>query len=652
MSIGQPVGTMLRMSIQVLPVHLVNKIAAGEVIERPASVLKELVENAIDAGASRIDVAIEDGGKQLIQVTDNGGGMGLDDLKLAFAPHATSKIRNDDDLFAIHTMGFRGEALASIASISHAAIRTRRPDEEGGWTVTASGETVNTPTPCAAPPGTTVTIRNLFFNTPARRKFLRTTNTEYGHLTEQLNRVALPHPEVAFTLTHNGRETINLPATHSTVQRVGDLFTADLAEALIPITPREDGITVAGLLAKPAAARSSGKWQYIFLNGRFIRDRLLSHALREAHRGLLMPSRYPVVFLFLELDCADVDVNVHPTKVEVRFRESNRVYAAVLAALRETLNQANLTPDVTALHAKPLGQQPSPDSAEREASMRGALADFFRRTPPPPAMRHSPTGSASHPASAFGNPPVGASRLDPAGNPALPTSEDFLPMGQTPPSPPPAFEDSPRPAPESDYALAPPAAQAKAVRALLQIHNTYIVAETDEGLILVDQHALHERILYNEFQTRVLSGQMTRQRMLIPEPLTVTPAEAALFETHSDLLAKLGFEIAPFGPSTVAVQQYPTLLAERGVKMDSFLRELLDQLADEDTLDPERILDEVLSMMSCKAAVKAGDPLTPDEMHNLLARAEGVTKRSSCPHGRPTIIQLTLHELEKQFRRI
>ncbi|HPS53914.1 MAG TPA: DNA mismatch repair endonuclease MutL, partial [Phycisphaerae bacterium] len=332
--------------ISQLSQHLVNKIAAGEVIERPASVIKELVENAIDAGATRIDIAIEDGGKKLIQVTDDGGGMERDDAALAFAPHATSKLRDEDGLFNICTMGFRGEALASIASISHAHIRTRRRKDANGWEISASGENITAVTPCPAAAGTTITVRDLFFNTPARRKFLKTASTEFGHITEQVARLSLPHPQISFTVRHNGRETVNLPACQSTLQRITDLFTPDTAENLIPIPQRNAITTINGLIGTPAAARNSTKWQYVFLNGRYIRDRLISHAIKEAYRGRIMPAKCPVAFIFINIDPHEVDVNVHPTKIEVRFRNSNGVYGDVLAALKETLSHSNLAPDM------------------------------------------------------------------------------------------------------------------------------------------------------------------------------------------------------------------------------------------------------------------------------------------------------------------
>ena len=613
------------MSIHILPVNLVNKIAAGEVIDRPASIVKELVENALDAGATRIDVAVEDGGKRLVSVADNGCGMTADDLALAFAPHATSKIASEDQLFNIATLGFRGEALPSIASISHAHIRTRRSGDESGYELDASAGRIGEVRPCAAAPGTTATARDLFYNTPARRKFMRTTNTEFGHVTEQLTRLALPHPRVAFTLAHNGRQTQDLPAVDSTASRIRDLFGDDLAESLIPIVPRKGPVGVAGLIAPPDAARSSGKWQYFFLNGRFIRDRLLSHALREAYRGLLDSTRWPVAFIYIELDPGEVDVNVHPTKIEVRFRDSGAVHGELLAALRASLNKADLSPSAAAGAAAP-AQQDDPAAEQRRESLRQAMADFFKSTPPPqPHLEFSETPRPRE-SGASAAPPV-----QPAHSP---------PLAVTPQAPRPLEHPT---APEAPLPCEPAAA--------IQIHNSYIVAAAEDGLVIVDQHALHERLIYNDVHRRLTAGPLTAQRLLIPETLKVTAEEAACIESRADLLAKLGIEITAFGPGMAAIQRFPSLLAERGVAPGGFVRGLLDELAEDETVDPERLLEEVIQMMACKAAVKAGEPLGPDEINRLLSRLDQADKGSFCPHGRPTTLKLTLKDLERQFKR-
>jgi DNA mismatch repair protein MutL len=625
------------MAINVLPIHLINKIAAGEVIERPASVVKELVENALDAGATRIDIRLEDGGRRLISVRDSGSGMSQADLALAFASHATSKIAGEDDLYNIQTMGFRGEALASIASISHAHIRTRQGGsaEPGGQELEASGGDIGPVRPCAAASeGTTVTVRDLFFNTPARRKFLRSPATELGHVTDHLARLALARPDVAFSLYHNGKCVQELPAVESLAQRVGDLFGADLAAGLLPITPRRGPVRVGGLLGKPAAARGSTKWQFFFLNKRFIRDRLLAHALREAYRGLLAPSLSPVALIFLELPAPEVDVNVHPTKIEVRFRDGQAVYGEVLAALRETLNKAELAPAVR------LGQDAEPPGSpsgepDRHASLRQALADFFSaeaKKQPPPYLALPPSPRAASQSPEAGGKASQATNWQAVAQRELAHVQSWQPELALP-------------------ALTPPAAAPAVSAAAIQVHNTYIVSSCQDGLLIIDQHALHERLLYNDLRRSLEAGGLSGQRLLIPQGFPVTHAEADCLARHAELLASLGIEVAPFGPSTWAVQQFPSLLIQRGVEAVPFMREIVEKLSDEQVARPEGLLAEVMAVLACHAAVKAGQPLAPEEITALLARRQEAENASACPHGRPTTLKLTLKDLEKQFRR-
>jgi len=624
------------MAIRVLPVHLVNKIAAGEVIERPASIVKELVENSLDAAAARIDVEIEDGGKKLISVSDNGCGMDAGDLAMAFLPHATSKLADEDDLFSISTMGFRGEALASVGSVSHAHIRTRRTDspDGSGFEVEAAGQVAGEVRPCASAPGTTVTVRDLFFNTPARRKFLRTANTEAAHVAEQIARLSLPHPHVAFTHTHNGRKVYDLPACETTRQRVCDLFGTELGDSLLGVPRRGEEVTVVGLIAPPSAARSSGKWQYFFLNGRYIRDRVLGHSLREAYRGLLDPRRWPVAFMFVEMPPEDVDVNVHPSKIEVRFRNSQQLHGLMLAALRETLNQANLTPSASLADdiAAP-ATDADETTSERQESLREALADFFKSAPPPQPHLSFPEGTV----------PTGVRNRD------RQPAEFALPIDRREVTAPDARTDTTAYAAETvqTEAATPPPTGPTA----FQIHDSYIVAQCPDGLIIVDQHALHERLLYNELKARLASGPLTAQRMLIPQTLTVTAGEADMLKANEQLLGQLGIEVTAFGPETLAIQQFPMLLAGRGADGVEFLRELLDTLGEDRSAGPEQLLEDILQVMACKGAIKAGQPLSTEEIESLLARREGVDKSSSCPHGRPTTLKLTLQDLDKQFKR-
>jgi DNA mismatch repair protein MutL len=619
-----------RPRIRPLPDALINKIAAGEVVERPASVVKELLENAIDAGAKRIAVTIEDGGRTLIRVSDDGAGIPAEDAPLAFAQHATSKIQSPDDLFAIATMGFRGEALASIASVSHATLTTRTRDAEHAIRLEVKDSLLSPPVPAAAPPGTTLEIRDLFYSVPARRKFLRTDATEFSHIHEMLLRSALPNPHIAFTLTHNARVVLDLPATHDHHLRVAEALTgspggADLHPHLLPLRFSERGITVTGFAGQPALARPNAKFQYLFLNNRFIRDRALLHALKEAYRGLTEPNAQPAALLFLHLDPASFDVNVHPQKTEVRFRDAGSIYRAVLAALREKLLASDLTPNLrTANRFDAPTPTPIPASNPQDSqATRDLIADFFKQAAPTQPRLH------------FG---VEARHPSPIDDPSRITFEK-PPIEFPAPSPAPATPSELR---TSNFELP-----------FVQLHNTYIAAQTPDGVVIIDQHALHERILYEELFARATRGPLEGQRLLLPEILPINPKQAAALETVRPLLATLGIEITDFDAGSVAVHSFPSLLSK--VNPREFLRDLLDKLLDAGggvgKLTPEELLHEVLDMASCKAAVKAGYPLSHDEIAALLARKEQVDRSSNCPHGRPTTLRLSLSDLERQFKR-
>ncbi len=614
-------------AIRKLPASLVNRIAAGECVERPASVVKELVENALDAGAGEIEILIEAGGRERICVRDDGRGIARDDLPLAVEPHATSKIASDDDLFRIRTLGFRGEALASIASVSRLEITSRTADSDVAFRLRVEGGQVGQPEPCAAPPGTTVDVRDLFYCVPARAKFLRTAQTEMGHITEQLARLALPHPRVAFRLTHGRRVVHELPATDTIRERIASFYTDALAAGLLPVHRESGPLRIEGWIAPPAESRGSGKWEYVFVNGRYVRDRFVSHAVREAYRSLIEPGRYPVVFLFIEIDPAAVDVNVHPTKIEVRWRDSNFVHSQVLLALRERLSREKLD------HAL----APA-DEDQRRERIRQAMVDFFLhsrpQTAPEPASRPQ-SGATPRPATpAAEHPPADALEL--RAQPVQPA----LPIGVEPP----AVEPAPLERAEASTAF-----ERRPVA--VQVHNMFIVAETPDGLLIIDQHALHERILYEQLRERIAAWPLESQRLLMPEMIEVPGDRLAVLEEHAGLLRRLGIELTPAGPQTVALQAFPTFLGER-VDRPAFVRDLLDRLSEAGRRpDAETLIHEVLDMMACKAAVKFGDPLTDDEIHALLAQRERAERSSHCPHGRPTTLHLTLRELQRQFHR-
>ncbi len=628
--------------IRVLSPALISRIAAGECIERPASVVKELVENALDAGAGRIDIGILDGGRGLIQVADDGGGMDAADLVLSVAQHATSKICADEDLFNIQTMGFRGEALASIGAVARLRIVSRRRDDDVGQEIRAEGGEVSDPRPCAAPPGTTVEVRDLFYAVPARRKFLRTNQTEMGHVTEQLARTALAQPGVAFTLKSQERVTHRLEATPDRRQRIADFYGEELANVLIPIRRESGGVVVEGLVAPPAESRGSGKWEYVFVNGRYVRDRFVSHAVKEAYRSLIDPSRFPVAFLFITISPDAVDVNVHPTKVEVRWQDSNYVHGQVLAALREKFLSSRLDHTFKA---------PRDDEAYR-ASVRAAMVDFFTKGSRDRGTQGSRGGlfesrlagaQRTEFAARDAHEPAHREQIDPphaepaqayTAGPALDTASEALARP---------------PVSQSHGPLTPPG-QPLATTPALQIHNSYLVVETDEGLMIVDQHALHERILYEELRRRVTEGKLESQRLLLPEVVCVPADRLEALETHADTLGRLGIELLPAGPQSVALHAFPTLL-ER-VDQARFVRDLLDLLAEQGARpDAEVLLHHLLDMMACKAAVKAGDSLTAAEIESLLRRRELAERSSHCPHGRPTTLRLSLRDLERQFHR-
>ncbi|WP_428938223.1 DNA mismatch repair endonuclease MutL [Fontivita pretiosa] len=615
-------------AIRQLPPSLVNRIAAGEVIERPASVVKELLENSIDAGATHITVEVEDGGRELIRVIDDGSGISPQDLLLAFASHATSKLHDDEDLFRITTLGFRGEALASIGAVSHCRILSRLADarEDAAWEIHNRGGEISDPQAAAGNVGTTVEVRNLFYNVPARRKFLKGAATEFGHIAEMLLRCALPRPRISFRLLHNGRIALDLPATDEQ-QRLLCAWPQEFHEQRLPLDCRDAEIRLRGIIGLPELARPTARFQHIYLNNRPIRDKFIQHALREAYRGLTEPGRYPAAVLLIDMPPEDVDVNVHPTKAEVRFRDGQRIHGLVMAAVRERLLGSDLTPRAVARAA-------APDDQERK-DMQTRLAEFFRAAPVNPSVWVPQPAGASTSPSIF--PP----------HPSHPPSD--APSAASLPQPPATVARGM----ESSAPIAPPsraaAAPAKPPSAI-QLHNSYLVAESEDGLIIIDQHALHERIMFEELKTRITRGPLESQRLLVPQTLAASTRQIALLEQIQPLLARLGIEAEPFGPDAVAVHAFPSFL-ER-LDPAEFVRELLER-GEQELLDlhEEELLHEILDMMACKAAVKAGDPLTPAEIEALLARKDLVERSSNCPHGRPTTLRLTLRDLEKQFKR-
>jgi DNA mismatch repair protein MutL len=630
-------------TIRQLPPNVVNKIAAGEVIERPASVVKELVENSLDAGARRIDVTVEQGGIELIRVVDDGCGVMADQLELALASHATSKIFDADDLFRVGTLGFRGEALASIAAVSRTVFRSRPAEADLAMELEVVGGAAEPLRPAGGPCGTCVEVRNLFFNTPVRQKFLRTTQTEMGHLTEAVARLALAHPHVHFTLTHGGRVIHDLPPG-DTRARIAALFGPELADGLITVDSVDGDIHLFGDVANPSHSRPNNRMQYLFLNGRFIRDRSLQHALGEAYRGLLLTGRFPVCFLHLKMPPAAVDVNVHPTKLEVRFQDGGRIYSQLLGTLRtkflstDLIARASVPPlptgsndsDDELLRAAPA---PTQDLWEWATKQLGPARDEDPSTRDFASYNPFAERSGALEMHRIDLPPlVGrASQRSIAPRPSATTSADGSHAAR--------FDSRHEPVESSR----PPRA--------LQIHNRYLVTETDDGLEVIDQHALHERILYEAIRERLLTGDVESQRLLVPEPIDLAATEVAVVLENREVLAQLGMEVESFGGETVLVSAYPAMLAS--LPPGEVLRTIVDQLLTEGKRPESRdVLDELLHMIACKAAVKYGDRLTPQEIDALLERRELAQDHHHCPHGRPTALVFTREQLDRQFKRI
>jgi DNA mismatch repair protein MutL len=649
------------MPIRQLPQSLINKIAAGEVIERPASVVKELMENSVDAGATRIDVAIEAGGVELIRVSDNGCGIPAEELPLAVAAHATSKIATADDLFRVGTLGFRGEALASIAEVSRLRLRSRTPGQPGGAELEVVGGQVSPATPCGCPPGTTIEVGNLFFNTPVRRKFLRATATELGHVSEAFLRIALALPQIHLTLRHQDRTVFDLPGMSDWLQRIAAALGRPLAEQLIWVQSADGPVRLAGYVAHPSESRSNNRSQYLFLNGRSIRDRSLQHALGEAYRGLLMTGRFPVAILSLSMPPEQVDVNVHPTKLEVRFQNSGQLYSQLLATLRSKF----LATDLTARAQAPAEADPAAAlDARQAAGVRQQVVDWAKGAMQ--SWSRGPVASAL-PAAPMVFPPrpqfLQLTRLDrswaPAGRRADDPAQADASRLQDPRATPSA---SPWSAAVPEEAAGCPAAAAspempigpqppsEPLRAL-QIHDRYLVTENEKGVVVIDQHALHERILYEQLRQRVAGGQIESQSLLVPAAIDLSPSEAAAVLEHREVLAQLGLRVEPFGGDTVLIHSYPAMLAN--VDPVEVLHGLLEPLVSGDKPPDRRdLLDELLHMIACKAAVKAGDRLAPEEIAALLDHRHLVDDSHHCPHGRPTELVFSREELDKQFGRI
>ncbi len=622
-----------------LPTNVITKIAAGEVIERPASVVKELLENSLDAGATRIDIDIEQGGSELIRVVDNGHGIHPDDLELALSNHATSKLATADDLFAVRTMGFRGEALASIAGVGQVTIQSRmsgfrlqesegrdQESSELGAEISSNGGDLSGVKVWNGAAGTRIEVRHLFFNVPVRRKFLRTASTEMGHICEIFTRIAFARPGMHMVLKHNGKNVYEVSAADDLLARIGVFFGKELRAQLYAIDARQGPAHLFGYIGDPACERGNAKSQYLFLNGRWIRDRSLGHALQEGYRGLLMTGRYAVAFLFLEVPPDQVDVNVHPTKSEVRFRDAGALYSMVLATVRNRLNEEELTSRLQpppSANGSPAYFSPRPAEATPSLFAKPGFPTFTKN--PIPSVVSSPLSVAAEAAAALVGFAEETEETEETAGEALATDHG------------PRTTDAKPDLPEVINAI--------------QVHNTYLVVETTDGMLVIDQHALHERVLFEEIKERLRHGTLDVQQMLIPEPVELAADQAALLLEHRKELGELGLGVEDFGGNTVIVTRYPALLDRRPPA--EILKRVVDQLMSKERLPTrEQLLSELMSLMACHAAVRSGDPLTPEEIAALVEMRHLSNDTHHCPHGRPTALLFTRQELDRQFRRI
>ncbi|MCX7417287.1 MAG: DNA mismatch repair endonuclease MutL [Planctomycetia bacterium] len=584
--------------IHKLPVSVVNRIAAGEVVERPASVVKELLENAIDAGPTRIDVAIEQGGIALVRVVDDGGGIDPEDLSLAVSQHATSKLRVAEDLERIDTLGFRGEALASVGEVARLVIRSRTRIADSGASIEVNGGRMGEVVPEGCSIGTTVEVHQLFGNVPARRAFLRAPSTEWSHVSEAFVRTALAHPAVAMSLTHNGRRLHDLPAADRWATRIGGLFGMPLAERLLEIDATDGEIGLHGFVGRPEDDMASTRLQHLFVGGRPFRDRSILHAVQEAYRGVLLSGRQPIVFLRFEVPPDMVDVNVHPAKIEVRFREPSRLYRLVLSALRTKF----LASDLGTRLAPPALQIAPPSLQSRQVMplSEGHLAAWFG----------SSATSSGWQSTAAGNRSAGSADV-----PAWERVEEAASAGQ---------------------------------EMAVQMHDRYIVVESALGIEVIDQHALHERVLYEELKDSLARGSLEVQSLLIPETLDLTPAELEIITEHAETLAQAGMRVEPFGGATVIVTSKPVLVGNASAA--DIVREVIGRLT-ASVAGSGMLVDEVLHGLACRAAIKAGDPLSQAEVDTLVQDRRRVQDSHHCPHGRPTSLTLSRQDLDRQFLR-
>lgn len=595
------------MRIRHLPEILVNRIAAGEVIERPAAAVKELVENALDADSTRIDVEIRDGGKSLIRISDDGCGMSREELVAALDRHATSKLPGED-LLNIRHLGFRGEALPSIGAVSRLKITSHSEEADEAWEIDVQGGRKSDPKPAARHKGTLVEVRDLFFATPARLKFMKTERAEYSAVKDTISRLAMAYPKVAFSLSHNGKTSLNLPAASSPSERLAALLGNDFADNSVLIEAEREGVRLSGFVSLPTLNRGTSHYQFLFVNNRSVKDRLLLGALKGAYSDLLASSRYPMAVLFFDLDPESVDVNVHPAKAEVRFRDPAMIRGLLVSAIRHALHE---------------------EGARTSSSIAGQALSFMNR----PQSMSMPSGGAPRSAAM----PPAASRFYASGGLAENVYESYAPGVRQ--------EEAPTASQNAEEEHFPLGA------ARAQIHENYIIAQTPDGMVIVDQHAAHERLVYERFKAQMGENGIEKQGLLTPVIIDLPETEAERLLTESENLSRLGLEVEPFGAGTVAIRTVPSILSGR-LDTEKLVRDLSDELAEKGSAGGlEEKLNALLSTMACHGSVRAGRRMNADEMNALLRQMEKTPYSGQCNHGRPTYITLKLKDIEKLFGR-
>ncbi|HTY62102.1 MAG TPA: DNA mismatch repair endonuclease MutL [Acidobacteriota bacterium] len=614
--------------IRVLPEILANKIAAGEIVERPASVVKELLENSIDAQCRALYIGVLSGGKRSIQVRDDGEGMSQDDAILAFEHHATSKLQTAEDLGSIATLGFRGEALPSIASVSRLTLKTRASDSDSisGTEIEIQGGVMRTVKPASWDAGTEITVRDLFFNVPARRKFLRSNDTELGHIARLVTHYALAHPEIRFTLESEGRALVDAPAVAGLRERVYQIFGDGFLENLVELSGQSGSASVHGFASRPHEQRTNSYSQFFYVNRRMVRDKVLTSALRQAYRNCMPSSAYPVVILFVELPYDEVDVNAHPAKTEIRFREQNAVHKLVLETIEKALVQSNSIPVYSHIPA-PFAPYRAPEAPPELRPDMGfpRREDVFDLTPP---------AASPNPFQRALNYPFRELAPGISGAPADHLSLRVLPEM--------LFDATA----ESRSAFQP-----SAVRILGQLQDSYIIACDSQGLLIIDQHVAHERILYEKMAKAMQGSSVETQGLLVPLSLELSPHQAALLEQVMPELNRNGFQIEPFGGRSVLIRSAPAIAGDSDVC--KLLSEILEGIeADERTLDVDRIRDRIAVGTACRAAIKVNMPLAVEKMQWLLDELARTRIPTNCPHGRPILLRFTTYEIERNFGRI